>query len=499
MEFPKNFLWGGATAANQYEGAFLSGGKGLSVADIATYKPDLDVGNYAAHQYYSLEEIQASAKDLTENNLYPKRHGADFYHHYKEDIRLMAELGFSAFRMSIGWARIFPNGDDLEPSEEGLAFYDKVFAECRKYGIEPLVTLSHYEPPLNLALNYDGWYDRKAIDFFLNFVDVVTTRYQEDVKYWLTFNEVDSMARHPLTTGGIIEDKFANQNFEEVIIQAMHHQFVASALATKMIHEKIPAAQVGCMLTKRTVYPFTPNPDDVLLAQKAERDLYLFSDVQVRGAYPRHFENYLKEKAICLHKEVGDDEILQAHTCDFVSFSYYMSQCISAEPNQEEAGGNIYQGVKNPYLTSSEWGWQLDPKGLRKSMIDLYDRYQKPLFIVENGIGAVDTVDANGEIIDDYRIDYLRNHIYEMMQAVIEDGVELLGYTMWAWIDLVSASTNQMSKRYGVVYVDCDDFGQGSFQRMKKKSFGWYQQVIATNGQAVLEEVNQVKQSLQEV
>lgn len=486
MEFSKNFLWGGATAANQYEGAFTCGGKGLSVCDIATFKPDLDVKNYHAHQHYSLEDIQASMNDLESVSKFPKRHGSDFYHRYKEDIGLMAELGFKVLRLSIAWSRIFPNGDDESPNEAGLKFYDNVFAECHKYGIEPLVTLSHYEPPLNLALQYEGWYDRKIIDYFLKFVDIVAARYSDKVKYWLTFNEIDSMSRHPLTTGALIEEKFASKNFEEVLIQAMHHQFIASALATKIVHSKRKDALVGCMITKRTVYPLTPDPDDVLLAQKAERDLYLFSDVQVRGEYPKFFETYLRDKKINLVKEKEDDEILKAYTCDFVSFSYYMSSCITKNSAEgEAASGNIYAGVKNPYLSSSEWGWQCDPKGLRKSLIDLYDRYQKPLFIVENGLGAKDIVDENGEIHDDDRINYLQDHIKEMMKAVIHDGIELMGYTIWGCIDLVSASTNQMSKRYGLVYVDCDDFGEGTFDRTRKKSFYWYKNVLSTNGKSV--------------
>lgn len=489
MKLRDDFLWGGATAANQYEGAFSEDGKGLSVCDIATHKPHVDVRNYKQHNYYSTNDILKGMKDLSDTSLYPKRHGSDFYHRYKEDILLMAELGFKVFRLSIAWSRIFPNGDDERPNEKGLEFYDKVFDECLKYGIEPLVTLSHYEPPLNLAFSYDGWYDRRTIDFFMNFVDVVTDRYKDKVKYWLTFNEVDSMARHPLTTGAIIEDRFDPSEFEQVILQAMHHQFVASALATKIIHQKRKDALVGCMITKRTVYALTPDPDDVLLSQKAERDLYLFSDVQVRGKYPKHFENYLENKGIVLKKEMGDDEILNSYPCDFVSFSYYMSSCVTNNPDHNDrVTGNIYSGTRNPYLEASEWGWQCDPKGLRKSLIDLYDRYQKPLFIVENGIGAKDIIDENEEIIDDYRIDYLRDHIEQMMLAVEQDGVDLLGYTMWGWIDLVSASTNQMSKRYGVVYVDCDDEGKGTYNRIKKKSFNWYKRVIETNGEILKED-----------
>ena len=478
----KNFLWGGATAANQYEGAYDIDGKGLSVCDIATYKPHLKNSEYKKHNYYSSEDIKKSMNDK-DCRMYPKRRGSDFYHHYKEDIALMAEMGFKVFRMSIAWTRIYPNGIEEEPNELGLKFYDDVFDECLKYGIEPLVTISHYEPPLTLALEYDGWYNRKTIDFFLRFVKTIGERYADKVKYWLTFNEVDSMSRHPLTTGAIISDRFSEDELEKVLYQAMHHQFVASALATKILHEINPDVKVGCMITKRTVYPYSCNPDDVLLAQSREREVFAFSDVQARGYYPSYLLRKMELKGIKIKMETGDEEILRLYPADFISFSYYSSSCASANPdNLEKSAGNIYSGVKNPYLEVSDWGWAMDPKGLRKSLIDLYDRYQKPLFIVENGLGAYDKIDEDGKIHDQYRIEYLRKHIEQMIKAVVEDGVDLMGYTTWGCIDLVSASTNQMSKRYGFVYVDADDEGNGTYKRIKKDSFDWYKNVIKTNG-----------------
>lgn len=477
------FLWGGATAANQYEGAWNLDGKGLSVCDIATYKPHLDNKDYKKHNAYSEAEILESMGDM-ENKIYPKRHGSDFYHHYQQDIALMAQMGFKVFRMSIAWTRIFPNGDDQKPNEKGLEFYDRVFDECLKYGIEPLVTISHYEPPLNLALKYDGWYSRQTIGFFMNFVRVIVNRYQNKVKYWLTFNEIDSMSRHPLTTGAIIAERFGDGELQQVIYQAMHHQFVASALTTKVIHETIREAKVGCMITKRTVYPYSCHPEDVLLAQKREREVFAFSDVQARGYYPKHLLESLNRQGIVINQEKDDAKILRDNPCDFVSFSYYASSCASANPGQEKTtGGNIYSGVKNPHLKQSDWGWSWDPLGLKKSLIDLYDRYQKPLFIVENGLGAYDRIEADGTINDDYRIEYLKSHIQAMKEAVLEEGVELLGYTSWGCIDLVSASTNQMSKRYGFVYVDANDQGTGTYTRIKKKSFHWYQKVIESNGE----------------
>ncbi|WP_349669077.1 6-phospho-beta-glucosidase [Lacrimispora sp.] len=480
--FPEGFLWGGATAANQVEGGWNEGGKGISVSDCARAHFDTDVTNYKAHNAVTSQDIEA-ALATDDEVYYPKRHGSDFYHHYKEDIRLFAEMGFKVYRLSIAWSRIFPNGDDETPNEEGLKFYDDVFDELHKYGIEPLVTMSHYEPPLNLVLNYKGWYSREVIGFFTRYVETICTRYKDKVKYWLTFNEVDSMIRHPYTTGGLIEDRFPGQNFEEVIFQAMHHQFVASAHATRICHEMIPGSLVGCMLTKLTYYPYTCKPEDVLKSQQTMRGTYCYSDTQVFGEYPAYLLSRFKNNGITIRKEDGDDEIMKSHPVDFVSFSYYNSSCAAEDTsNLNVTSGNTINAIKNPYLKASDWGWQIDPTGLRISMVDLYDRYRKPLFIVENGLGAADVVNEGGTIDDQYRIDYLREHMKAILDAIEEDGVDCLGYTSWGCIDLVSESTKQMSKRYGYIYVDCDDYGNGTYNRMKKKSFYWYKKVIQTNG-----------------
>ena len=487
-KFPKGFLWGGAVAANQYEGGWNEGGKGVSVSDCARHHLDVDVQDYAKQNEISTEEILKAMKS-DDISLYPKRHGSDGYHHYKEDIKLFAEMGFKVFRLSIAWSRIFPNGDDKEPNEEGLKFYDDVFDECHKYGIEPLVTMSHYEPPINLVLNYDGWYDREVIDMFIKYVDVITDRYKDKVKYWLTFNEVDSMIRHPYTTGGLVRDRFEGKNFTEVIFQAMHHQFVASALATKIAHEKNPDCKVGCMLTKLTYYPYTCKPEDVLEQQQRMRQIYCYSDTQVHGEYPKYLLQMYKNKGFNIKMTDEDLKIMKKYPVDFISFSYYSSSCVAADTKGlEMSAGNTVTAIKNPHIPSSDWGWQIDPIGLRISCVDLYDRYRKPLFIVENGLGAKDTVEADGSINDDYRIDYLREHIRQMYKAIEEDGVELMGYTTWAPIDLLSNSTNQMSKRYGFIYVDVDDYGNGTYKRSKKKSYDWYKEVIATNGSSILDD-----------
>ena len=483
-KFPEGFLWGGATAANQFEGGWREGGKGLSVSDVARAHLDADVTNYKAHNTITTADIERGLNELDDEVNYPKRHGSDFYHHYKEDIALMAEMGFKVYRMSIAWSRIYPNGDDEYPNEEGLKFYDDVFDELKKYNIEPLVTMSHYEPPLNIVLNYDGWYSRDEIDMFTKYVTTICTRYKDKVKYWLTFNEVDSMIRHPYTTGGLIQDRFPGKNFEEVIFQAMHHQFVASALATKICHEIIPGSMVGCMLTKLTYYPYTCKPEDVLAAQQKMRSTYAYSDTQVFGVYPAYLLSHFENNGIHIVKGENDDEIMQKYPVDFVSFSYYSSSCEAGSyEGLEVTPGNTIMALKNPYIPASDWGWQIDPIGLRVSLVDLYDRYRKPLFIVENGLGAKDILTEDKKVHDDYRIEYLREHFKCMSDAIYEDGVELLGYTSWACIDLVSESTKQMSKRYGYIYVDADDYGRGTYNRYRKDSFFWYKHVIETNGE----------------
>lgn len=488
--FPEHFLWGGATAANQFEGGWKEGGKGPSVSDVAKFTDPKEMKDLLdVHGLCDITDEQIKeALETDDEVFYPKRHGIDFYHHYKEDIALLAGMGFKVYRMSIAWSRIFPKGDEEVPNEEGLAFYDRVFDECLKYNMQPLVTMSHYEPPLYLATEYNGWYNRKTIDFFVRYVDVITKRYKDKVKYWLTFNEIDSIIRHPFMTGGLIESRFKKEQFEEVEYQAMHHQFVASALAVKITHENIPDAKVGCMLTKLTYYPYSCRPEDVLKERETMRQIYCYSDTQVYGEYPRYLLNMYKNKGFHINMSEEDLRIMKDYPVDFISFSYYSSSCVAEnEEGLTMTSGNTQTAIKNPYIPSSDWGWQIDPIGLRISLIDLYDRYRKPLFIVENGLGARDQIEEDGSINDDYRIDYLKKHMIQMYHAIKDDGVELMGYTTWAPIDLVSNSTNQMSKRYGFIYVDVDDYNRGSYKRIKKKSYDWYKKVIETNGESLFE------------
>lgn len=475
--FPKNFYWGGATAANQFEGGYREGGKGESVCDHMT------AGSRKAPRMYT--------NVLDPNVYYPSHRAVDFYHHYKEDIALFAEMGFKMFRMSINWTRIYPNGDDAQPNPEGIEFYRKVFLELRKYNIEPLVTLHHYEVPYHLSDAYGGWLNRKCVDFFQNYCRTVFTEYKGLVKYWLTFNEINAgqMGIGDILSLGLKTPDGPNKGPGEVKdldlmqarFQALHHQFIASAKAVKLAHEIDPDYQVGCMVAGGVFYPYTPNPDDALKAQKDMRMNYFCGDVQALGAYPFFAQRMFQEMGIQLHMEPGDTQILQEGKVDFYSFSYYMSTCSTTDPKVEEANGNAVIGVRNPYIPASDWGWQIDPKGLRYLLNDLYARYHLPMMIVENGLGAVDQLE-HGAVHDSYRVDYLRSHIQQIQEA-LADGVDVIAYTPWGCIDLVSLSTGEMSKRYGFIYVDVDDQGNGTFQRYKKDSFYWYKKVIASNGE----------------
>lgn len=482
IKFPENFLWGGATAANQIEGAWNEDGKGMTIEDCLPYR-EVGVADFTKQFAFTSKDLEEAFAAGPKAN-YPKRRGIDFYHHYKEDIKLFAEMGYKVFRMSICWSRIFTDPRDEKPNEAGIAFYEDMFKECKKYGIEPLVTLSHYDPPVVLATDYRGWYSREVIDLFEKYARVCFERFGKYVKYWLTFNEVDAMLRHPVTSGALIEDRFPDVPFEQAIYQAMHHQMIASAKAVKIGHELCPGSQIGCMMTKLCFYPFTCKPEDNLATQKRMRGIYRYVDIQVFGEYPLYLQKEVANKGYTIHMEPEDAQILKEGTVDFVSFSYYMTSCMAANTEGlDMAPGNTVNGVKNPYLPSSAWGWQTDPTGLRISLVELYDRYRKPLFIVENGLGERDVLAEDGKVHDPYRMEYLKDHVKAMSDAINEDGVDLWGYTWWGCIDLVSESTRQMSKRYGFIYVDVDDYGKGTFKRIKKDSFDYYKQVIASNGE----------------
>ncbi|WP_165003548.1 MULTISPECIES: 6-phospho-beta-glucosidase [unclassified Enterococcus] len=477
MGFRKDFLWGGATAANQCEGGYDLGGRGLANVDVVPIGEDR----------YPVITGKKKMFEFDDEHFYPAKIAIDMYHRYKEDIALFAEMGFKTYRMSIAWSRIFPKGDETEPNEEGLAFYEDVFKECQKYGIEPLVTITHFDCPMHLIKEYGAWRSRDLVGFYENLCRVIFNRYKGLVRYWLTFNEINMILHAPFMGAGLYFEEGDDE--EQIKYQAAHHELIASAIATKIAHEVDPENKVGCMLAAGAYYPYTCNPEDVWASRKSDRENYFFIDVQSRGEYPAYALKEMERKGIKIAMEPGDTELLKEHTVDFISFSYYSSRVSTTDTDLlEQTSGNIFASVKNPYLEASEWGWQIDPLGLRITMNDIYDRYQKPLFIVENGLGAVDIPDENGYVEDDYRIDYLAAHIQAMKEAVELDGVDLIGYTTWGCIDLVSAGTGEMKKRYGFIYVDRDNEGNGTLARMKKKSFDWYKKVIASNGEDLVNE-----------
>ncbi|BAK28492.1 6-phospho-beta-glucosidase [Streptococcus gallolyticus subsp. gallolyticus] len=481
-ELPKGFLWGGATADFQYEGGFDEGGRGLLSHDYETYgsqenprhhtmqMPDGSIINPRSSFFYADPVPKEAQPVFLEDEYYPSHRAVDFYHHYKEDIALMAGMGFNVFRFSICWSRIFPTGEEETPNEEGLAFYDDVINEMAKYGMEPLITICHDELPMHLALKYDGWSSRHVIDCYVKYCKTLFERYGDRCRYWLTFNEINAVRGFgPCGT---------RQSEGQDRYQAAHHMFVASARAVKLGHEMMPNSQFGAMYAMSELYPATCKPEDVFHRLQERRENWYFIDIMGRGYYPRYAKEIWRRRGV---KEIvfaaDDEELLREGQLDFISFSYYRSNTTKAGDDWFNVGGST-----NPYLKETPWGWPVDPLGLRHVMNEIYDRIQKPIFIVENGMGAIDELDENGIVQDDYRIDYLRDHLQAMADAIIIDGVECLGYTMWGPVDLVSLSTGEMKKRYGFIYVDMDDKGNGSLKRTPKKSYAWMKEIIASNG-----------------
>lgn len=500
MKFPDNFLWGGATAANQYEGGWQEDGRGIAVHDMLTDGSQrMPRRIYCQNEAGFITSIQAGEcippgyhPFIKEGEYYPSHNATDFYHHYKEDIALMAEMGFKTYRLSISWTRIFPNGDDVQPNQEGLQFYDAVIDELLKYNIEPLVTILHFDMPLHLAEKYGGWINRKLIDFYLRFATVLFERWRNKVKYWITVNEINVLGGYwTLGLSSVHRKTGSNSNQGEtpiedagIKLQSIHHLLVASAMANQIARKINPDFMLGTMCALSGIYPMTCRPEDVFGAYEFRRKALMYSDVTMRGYYPNYAQVIFDEYKFTLYKKPGDDEILRDNTSDFLAFSYYRTTAFSNDAaNTTTTGGQ--QASPNPYLKKTPWGWPIDPQGLRFVLNELYDRYQKPLFIVENGMGNQDVIEKDGTIHDTYRIDYLRSHIREMMKAVEIDAIPVLGYTTWGCVDIVSAGTGEMTKRYGFVYVDLDDKGNGTFKRRKKDSFYWYQKVIASNGKDI--------------
>lgn len=480
--FPDGFLWGGAIAASQAEGAWNEGGKGLDTQDLRVFDAEWDAETRRRNRDINItSERFERALCATDIEHYPFRWAIDFYSTYEADLDLMQELGLKVFRTSISWARIFPNGDDAKPNEEGLAYYEELFSACHERGMKVFATILHYATPVNLVTKYGGWKSRKMIDFYLRYCEALFKRLGGLVDFWLPFNEINCSRFNPWNGCCLIKDQ--EENYDQAIFQCTHHQLVANALATKMCHQMLPGSMVGGMIARFTSYPATCDPDDVMSAILDENyKNYFYTDVMARGHYPSYARRMFAELGVEVQMEDGDEKILREGTVDFLSYSYYMSMISTDNKDFEVTSGNLLSGKKNPYLKTSEWGWQIDPKGLRISLNQMYDRYQLPIFIAENGLGARDAVDTDGRVHDPYRIDYLREHVRQMGEAVV-DGVDLLGYTMWGIIDIVSCGSIEMNKRYGVIYVDRDEAGCGSNGRLKKDSFEWYRKCIASNGE----------------
>ncbi|MBF0806100.1 MULTISPECIES: glycoside hydrolase family 1 protein [unclassified Streptococcus] len=489
VRFPKDFLWGGAIAANQAEGAYDVDGRGLVQTDVTTggtatsprYTTYIDKdgkpGKYASMGHMGGHLPEGADYAILEDHYYPNHRAVDFYHRYKEDIKLFAEMGYSVFRLSVSWARIFPNGDDAQPNQAGLDFYRSVFEECHKYGIEPLVSIWHFDTPLSLETRFNGWSNRKLVDFYVRYAETLFKEYKDLVKYWLTFNEINNTIMFLDMFG-----QASDEDFQDAY-QQLHYQFLASAKAIQRGRKVNPDFRFGNMICGITFYPGSSDPADILENQHQwEKNIYYCSDVQAKGRYGSYAKRLWQEHNVELQMEADDLEILSQGTIDLYTFSYYMSTVVTTHKVDEKVSGNFSVGAKNPYLEYSDWGWAQDPSGLQYYLEKLYDRYEIPMMVVENGLGALDTVEEDGSIHDQYRIDYHRTHIQAMAKAVA-NGVDLVAYTTWGCIDIVSAGTGEMRKRYGFIYVDMDDLGNGSLERIPKDSFYWYQKVIRSNGE----------------
>ena len=480
----EGFLWGGAVAANQCEGAWNVDGRGPAATDVTTggtvnsprLKTYIDKNGKHCTTTSKDEKAPNGGKwAVLDEFIYPNHDGIDFYHHYKEDIALFAEMGFKVFRMSISWSRLYPKGIEEKPNQKGINFYRNVFKELKKYNIEPLVTIWHFDTPLYLEEELGGWKNRKTIDYYVNFATTCFKEFGDLVKYWITFNEINN------TINFLSND--ASDEEHQKAYQHLHYQFVASAKAVKIGLSINPDFKIGCMMCGVTYYPHTDDPKDILENRhRWERGIFYCGDVQCFGYYPTYTKRLWQEHNVKLDITSQDLQDLKEGTVNLYTFSYYMSQDVTTHKGVDVVTGNMSAGYRNEYLKYSDWGWSFDPTGLQYYLEMIYNRYERPLMIVENGLGAFDKLEEDGSIHDQYRIDYFREHIASMKKAV-ENGVDLWGYTTWAPIDLVSAGTGEMRKRYGFIYVDKNDDGSGSMARSKKDSFYWYKKVIESNGE----------------
>lgn len=473
--FPNGFLWGGAQAASQADGAYLEDGKGLNSSDVQPYLKGLSNAEIQTIEQkgMTLEQVKAGVRDKT--GYYPKRFGIDFYHTYPEDLKLLAGMGFKTLRTSLDWSRIFPNGDDSEPNTAALEHYDQMLDAILALGIEPIITMNHYETPVNITLSYGGWPNRQVIPMFERFGKVLLDHFAKKVKYWIVVNQINMVQIEPFLSVGVCSDQYDNE--EEALYQAVHNQMVAAAWIKQYAKSLgVPELNIGTMIADGTTYPATSKPDDVILAMRQNRLQYLFTDVQFRGYYPAFAKNYFSNRGVKLNVTDEDMQLIKANPMDFLAISYYYSKEVDSTKNKYEPADTS----KNPHLDENPWGWAIDPQGIYNTLSQYWDRYEKPIIIAENGIGMYDKLE-DGTVHDPYRTNYLGQHIEQVGRA-IHDGANVIAYCAWGPIDIVSCSSQQMSKRYGFIYVDRDDEGRGTGKRILKDSYGWYKKVITSNG-----------------
>lgn len=478
MEFIKKrqLLFGGATASSQYEGSYNIGGKGMDTQDCRPYLPRTSNATTATRLLTksSIEE----AKDPNSKLVFPFRTASKGYEFWEEDIDLLIELGIDIYRLSISWARLYPNGDELTPNEEGIAYYKKVIMKAHNAGMKIFLTMTHYAVPLYLVEEYGGWTNRSLIEFYVRYAKTIFEEFGDYIDYYLPFNEINAGYFSPFNGVALVREEDSDYD-QSLVFASLHHQFVASAYVIEL-GKKMVKGEFGCMIACFCYYPYSCSPEDNLkLVLEENMNQWYCSDILSRGVYPGYAQKFFSDRNISFEITESDKKILKDNTCDFVSISYYQSCVISTE-EKEKTAGNLVISTKNPYLEATEWGWQIDPIGLRTSLHRVYDRYQKPVFVSEGGLGNRDVLESDGSIHDQYRIKYLQEH-FDQVKLAQEDGVDVLGYIVWGIIDIVSAGSCEMEKRYGVIYVDADNEGNGSFKRIKKDSFTWYQKFLKEN------------------
>lgn len=467
--FFREFLWGASTSAFQVEGAYDEKGKGLTTADIRSFKKS---------------DIMADTKVAM-----------DFYHHWEEDLKLLKEMGAKAYRFSISWARILPNGDDEKPNEEGLVFYENIINRLMEYKIEPIVTLYHFDLPYALVKKHNGWASRSCIDAFVRYANIVFERYKGKVKFWLTINEQNILAVNPSMMG--IEAETVQESFK-LCATGYYHMFLANAKVINLCHEKIPGAKIGPAVSYPTIFSMTPKSSDQIAADNAQKYMAQSAlDIYIHGAYPEYYLTMLRKNHMEPHFLEGDQELLKSAKPDYIGLNWYVSMAGRApekkvetelknvdkgQASYEEMTGAMpfeFEMCDNPYTPYNEWHWNYDPVAFRFALRKFEDMYHMPCLITENGCGHRDEIEE-GSVHDTYRIEYLKQHIEQMKLAIEEDGVQVFGYCPWSFLDVLSSSDG-VAKRYGLVYVDRDEFDLKHLKRIPKDSYYWYRDRIAVD------------------